>query len=86
MPFVESEVSATSKPMRNWGDLNIALNSLVREGRIGGFKTNREEKDARPRILVTVASDADADEAVRSVRSLLSGIFCNAEVTAVAGT
>jgi hypothetical protein len=31
--------SRNGKPMQTWGDLNLALNGLVREGAIAGFRT-----------------------------------------------
>lgn len=66
--------------MKNWGDLNIALNGLVRQEIILGYKTNRAEKSAAPSIEVSIDAGADQADVVRQVRGQLSGIFADAVV------
>lgn len=52
--------------MASWGDINAALNKLVREGAIAGFRTNRGDKSAQTHLHVTVtAPDGEDEEAVR---------------------
>ena len=43
---------STTRGMQSWGDLNAALNGLIREGAIAGFRTNRDTDD-EPVIWVT---------------------------------
>jgi hypothetical protein len=53
--------------MASWGDINAALNGLVREGVITGFKTNRGDKSHQAGLHVDVVSGADGDvEGVRT--------------------
>jgi len=53
--------------MASWGDINAALNRLVREGVIAGFKTNRGDKSHRDGLLVNVQPGAGGDaEGIRS--------------------
>lgn len=75
-----AQTETATKPMRNWGDLNIALNGLVREKVIAGYQTNRAEKGDEPSVVVTVASGADQAEVVARVRAVLTGMFENATV------
>lgn len=59
--------------MGSWGDVNVALNRLVREGVITGFRTNLAQPD-RSSGLHVVAGAAVAgvgetfDDAVEAVR------------------
>lgn len=70
--------------MASWGDVNAALNRLVREGVIIGFKTNRGEKsDSALRVSVTPAPDFD----VEAVHSQIMGVLTplDDEVTVTVG-
>lgn len=73
-------MSDEPKPMKNWGDLNIALNALVREGVISAYKTLRGEKGEEPAIEVAIAQGSDQAEVVSRVRQTLTGIFAGATV------
>ena len=53
--------------MASWGDINAALNRLVREGVISGFRTNRGEKVRPVALHVSVVPAAPADD-VEGVR------------------
>lgn len=68
------------KTMASWGDLNIALNTLVKEGLIAGYKTSRADKNTEVGIEVSTPSGADQAEVVRRVRELLTGQFADAKV------
>ena len=53
--------------MASWGDINAALNRLVREGVIAGFKTNRGDKSHQVGLHVSVVpAQPGDDEGVRS--------------------
>ena len=79
--------------MASWGDVNAALNRLVREGVITGFRTNLANPERGSELLVAatapVVLDSSAAEydraAVESVRqevaSRLSVLVENARVT-----
>ena len=72
--------------MASWGDINAALNRLVREGAIAGFKTNRGEKshDVGLHVSVTPKGDDDAE----SVKARILGVLqpLDDEVTVTVGT
>ena len=53
--------------MASWGDINAALNGLVREGVISGFKTNRGDKshDVGLHVRVT-APEGESEDSVRA--------------------
>jgi hypothetical protein len=78
--IVEVVMAAKSKGMAGWGDLNVALNGLVREGVIVSYKTSRPEKDTPAGIEVATAKGADQAEVVKRVRQLLTGEFAEATV------
>lgn len=71
---------AKAKTMAGWGDLNVALNGLVKEGVILSYKTSRPEKNTPAGIEVATAAGADQAEVVRRVRELLTGDFSEATV------
>lgn len=73
-------MTARPKAMAGWGALNIALNALVREGLIVGYKTSRPEKDTPAGIEVATDKGADQAEVVRRVREILAGDFSDATV------
>ena len=53
---------------RSWGDINLTLNRMVREGVIAGFKTNLSSPDRSAGLCVTItppAVSADEAEAIR---------------------
>ena len=68
--------------MANWGDLNVALNTLVKAGVITGYKTSRAETGGTgaTAIEVSIRTGADQAEVVGRVRELLTGIFSDATV------
>lgn len=74
-----------SKTMTTWGDLNIALNGLVKGGVIVSYKTSRADKGGEAAIEVSTAKGADQAEVVRQVRELLNGAFAAAVVRTKAG-
>jgi predicted TIM-barrel enzyme len=49
--------------MATWGDINLVLNRLVREGVIAGFWTNLAEPRAALGMQVIVAPATDVDDA-----------------------
>ena len=52
------------KTARSWGDINLTLNRMVREGVIAGFKTNLSSPDRSAGLRVTIMppSSAKPDE------------------------
>jgi hypothetical protein len=72
-------MTAKKVGMKSWGDLNLALNVLVRQGAITGFRTNRNE-NAPPVIWVTPPEGQNAGAALGAVECKLTGIFAKAEV------
>jgi hypothetical protein len=48
--------------MATWGDINLVLNRLVREGVITAFWTNLAEPRAAANLQVIVAPPADIDD------------------------
>ena len=66
--------------MAGWGELNIALNQLVKAGTILGYKTARPEADGVAGIEVATPKGADQAEVVRGVREVLPEAFANATV------
>jgi hypothetical protein len=69
-----------AKPKRpvGWGELNVALNSLVTEGIIVGYSTAAGERATS--IEVATATGADQAEVVRRVREALPTAFAEAQV------
>ena len=63
-----------------WGDLNIALNGLVKAGTILGYKTVRPENGGAVGVEVTTGKGADQAEIVRMVRETLPEAFSGATV------
>lgn len=72
------------KPMQSWGDLNVALNRLVREGVIESFRTNRADDRADPAVDV-VASARCPDEVRGAVKAVLTGVFAEATIRVLVG-
>lgn len=70
-----------ARPMKGWGDLNAALNALVHEGVITGFRTNRSDKNSDPEIVISIRPDAKEVFAMRLVREALTGVFEDAELS-----
>ncbi|MDB5590265.1 hypothetical protein [Enterovirga sp.] len=72
--------------MASWGDINAALNRLVREGVIAGFKTNRGEKtqDSALHVNITPTANGDTDR----IRDLIIGVLTplDDEVTVTVGS
>ena len=75
-----ARTSAAPKAAATWGDLNVALNALVKEGMIVSYTTGRGDKTASTAIEVTTARGADQAEVVRRVREALPGEFSAATV------
>lgn len=73
--------------MASWGDINAALNRLVREGVIAGFKTNRGEKshDTGLHVSVTPAADDDAESVRDRIMSVLEPLDDEVTVTVTVG-
>ena len=71
--------------MASWGDINAALNRLVREGVITGFKTNRGEKslDSALRVSVTTGPDGDPESVRSQIMTVLTPL--DDEVTVTVG-
>lgn len=63
-----------------WGELNIALNTLVKAGTILGYKTARPETDGIASVEVTTAAGADQADVVQRVRNVLPEAFATATV------
>lgn len=58
--------------MASWGDINAALNRLVREGVIAGFKTNRGDKTSLGlHVDVTSGADGDCEEIRTRILAIL---------------
>lgn len=70
----------TTKPKRpvGWGELNVALNALVKERIIISYNTGADKGGIS--IEVTTASGADQAEVVRRVRETLPSAFSEAQV------
>ena len=66
------------KPPAGWGELNIALNSLVREGVILSYSTGMAGGSTS--VEVAIDSGADQAEVVRRVRGSLPTAFSEAQV------
>ena len=71
--------------MASWGDINAALNRLVREGVISGFKTNRGDKSHMQGLHVNVVPGSDGD--VEGIRSQILAVLTplDDEVTVTVG-
>jgi hypothetical protein len=61
-----------------WGELNVALNALVKERLILSYNTGADKGGVS--IEVTTASGADQAEVVRRVRESLPTAFSEAQV------
>ncbi|WP_375461050.1 hypothetical protein [uncultured Enterovirga sp.] len=74
-----------ARKMASWGDINAALNRLVREGVIAGFKTNRGDKslDSSLHVNVTPAPNDDVDTVRDRILSVLTPL--DDEVTVTVG-
>ena len=67
---------------RSWGDVNLTLNRLVREGLLTGFKTNLSSPDRDGlKVAITPASGGGAEEARRRVEDDLSALVGEVMVT-----
>ena len=71
-------MSRKPKPPAGWGELNIALNGLVREGVIQSYKTGMSGETTS--VEVEIESGADQAEVVRRVRGSLPPSFAEAQV------
>ena len=49
------------KSARSWGDINLTLNRMVREGVIAGFKTNLSSPDRSAGLRVTITPPPSAE-------------------------
>ena len=66
------------RPVVGWGELNIALNALVKQGTIVSYSTAAVKSATS--IEVTTASGADQADVVRQVRDALPSGFSEAQV------
>ena len=71
-------MSRKPKPPAGWGELNVALNSLVREGVIQSYRTGMSGETTS--VEVEIESGADQAEVVRRVRGSLPDTFSEAQV------
>ena len=71
-------MSRKPKPPSGWGELNIALNGLVRDGIILSYSTGMASGSAS--VEVAIDSGADQAEIVRRVRGSLPSAFADAQV------
>ena len=69
----------SSKAVRGWGSLNVALNGLVKDGTIAGYETGAGA-DGAVTVQVKIQSGADQADVVRRVREVLPEAFASAEV------
>jgi hypothetical protein len=67
------------KPKVGWGELNVALNALVKERLILNYSAAAGMSGAMT-VEVTVTSGADQAEVVRRVREALPSAFSEAQV------
>jgi hypothetical protein len=67
------------KPKVGWGELNIALNALVKEGVILSYSA-AVGTSAGVSVEVATANGADQAEVVRRVRESLPSAFSEAQV------
>jgi len=70
--------SKLKRPVVGWGELNIALNALVKQGIIMSYSTAAVKSATS--IEVTTATGADQAEVVRQVRGALPSAFSEARV------
>ncbi|MBM0207657.1 hypothetical protein JNW90_35275, partial [Micromonospora sp. STR1s_5] len=71
-------MSRKPKPPAGWGELNIALNGLVREGVILSYSTGMSS--GATSVEVAIDSGADQAEVVKRVRGSLPTTFAEAQV------
>ena len=64
----------------SWGDLNVAMNSLVREGVILSYTTGEKLRGVLTALNVGVDTGADEAEVLRRVRGALPGAFAQMKV------
>ncbi len=69
----------STKAVKGWGSLNVALNGLVKDGVIAGYETAAAAAGAVS-VQVRIASGADQADVVRRVREVLPEAFASAEV------
>jgi hypothetical protein len=72
-----------AKAPSGWGELNVALNAVVKSGVIRDYRATGADGDTV--VEVTVDSGADQAEVVRQVREALPGAFASAKVRTRAG-
>jgi hypothetical protein len=70
--------SKPKRPVVGWGELNVALNALVKKGIIVSYSTAAVKSATT--IEVTTSSGADQAEVVRQVREALPNAFSDAQV------
>ncbi|MGA0593711.1 hypothetical protein [Enterovirga sp. CN4-39] len=71
-------MSRKPKAPAGWGELNVALNGLVREGVIISYSTGMAAGSAS--VEVAIESGADQAEIVKRVRGSLPPAFADANV------
>lgn len=67
-----------SKAPAGWGELNVALNGLVKKAVIVGYKTG--STDGATSVEVSIERGADQADVVRQVREALPQAFSDATV------
>ena len=68
------------KPASGWGELNVALNRLVKTGVIQSYSTGARGKEARVTVEVMIDTGADQAEVVQLVREALPEDYREAQV------
>jgi hypothetical protein len=77
-------MATKTRAMRTWGDLKLAMNVLVREGAIAGFRTNRDERGVAPAIWIKARAGGEMSNALQAASAVLTGAFEDTAVPAEA--
>jgi hypothetical protein len=82
-PATRAKPERARKSARSWGDINLTLNRLVREGIISAFKTNLSSPDRTSGLTVNItpAPGTDIEAAKTRVMSDLEVLIEDAVVT-----
>jgi hypothetical protein len=67
-----------AKAPSGWGELNVALNALVKERLIVSYRTSAD--NGATTVEVNIDTGADQAEVVRRVRAALPEAFASAQV------
>lgn len=75
-----SKLGSAAKSAPSWGDLNRALNALVKEGLILGYSTGKVGANDVASIEAAVSRGADQAEVVRRIRESLPEALSNTKI------